>query len=47
MDCTPLALDAPGLDTLRARLGPHLVEPGHPGYDEARRVWNGMIDVHP
>lgn len=47
MDGTQLTYDEPGLDALRARLGPDLVEPDHPGYDDARRVWNGMIDVHP
>ena len=30
-------------DGLRGRL----VQPGEGGYDEARRVWNGMIDRHP
>ena len=30
-------------DALRGRL----VQPGEAGYDEARRVWNGMIDRHP
>src|SRR3954470_18138616 len=30
-------------DGLRGRL----VQPGEGGYDEARQVWNGMIDRHP
>src|SRR5256885_8692866 len=30
-------------DGLRGRL----VQPGEGGYDEARKVWNGMIDRHP
>ena len=30
-------------DGLRGRL----VEPGDGGYDDARRVWNGMIDKRP
>lgn len=24
-----------------------VITPGHPGYDAARRVWNGLIDRHP
>ena len=37
-------------DTLRdfgAALGGGLLSPGAPGYDDARRVWNGMIDRRP
>src|SRR3954470_18560329 len=30
-------------DGLRGRL----VQPGEGGYDEARKLWNGMIDRHP
>jgi FAD/FMN-containing dehydrogenase len=32
---------------LRFRFEGPLVVPGDPGYDEARRVWNGMIDKRP
>jgi len=32
---------------LRAALSSHLIEPGDSGYDQARRVWNGMIDRRP
>jgi len=35
---------APDLDD---RLRGELVRPGHAGYDEARRVWNGSIDRRP
>ena len=32
---------------LDARLGGLLLRPGDPGYDDTRKVWNGMIDRHP
>jgi FAD/FMN-containing dehydrogenase len=35
------------LRNLKVRLSGHLVEPTDPTYDEARRVWNGMIDRRP
>src|SRR5262245_16752292 len=31
----------------QSRLQGHLVRPNDDGYDEARAVWNGMIDRHP
>ncbi len=32
---------------LADRLTGDVIAPGHPGYDSARGVWNGMIDKHP
>ncbi|MSR23100.1 MAG: FAD-binding oxidoreductase [Gemmatimonadetes bacterium] len=34
-------------DELRARTRGPVFEPGVPGYDDARSIWNGMIDRHP
>lgn len=35
------------IDAFRAALAGRLIGPADPGYDERRRVWNGMIDRHP
>jgi FAD/FMN-containing dehydrogenase len=34
-------------DTLRARFSGEILQPAQPGYDAARRVFNGMIDRRP
>ena len=39
--------DARVIDQFRQRLQGNLVRPGDAGYDEARHVWNGMIDKRP
>lgn len=38
---------AEGLDGLRSRLRGELLTSGDGGYDNARRVWNEVIDKHP
>jgi FAD/FMN-containing dehydrogenase len=34
-------------ETLKQRLDGTIILPGNPGYDEARSIWNGMIDRKP
>ncbi|MFI9611963.1 FAD-binding oxidoreductase [Streptomyces sp. NPDC052023] len=34
-------------DELRSALRGEVIDRAHPGYDEARTVWNGLIDRHP
>src|SRR4029450_932191 len=40
-------LQVPDSARLRQAIRGELVVPDHPGYDQARRVWNGMIDKRP
>ena len=35
------------IEEFRASLRGDLLQPDHPDYDQARRVWNGMIDRRP
>ena len=35
------------IDRLRSGVGGTVVGPADPGYDDARRVWNGMIERQP
>jgi FAD/FMN-containing dehydrogenase len=45
----PATADSPTteLDALAARLVGEIVRPGDDGFDDARRGWNGMIDLSP
>lgn len=44
---TAVGFDAEKLDALEVGLSGTLLQPGDDGYDEARRVHNGLIDKHP
>ena len=35
------------IQEFKARLRGALLRPGEAGYDDARTIWNGMIDRHP
>jgi len=47
MTATTLPLDESAVGALAAALRGRLIRPGDTGYDEARAVYNGMIDVRP
>ena len=36
-----------GVDELRSVIGGPVLAPADPGYDEARKLWNAAIDMHP
>ena len=42
-----LAIDDATIEGLRSAIGGHVITPEDSGYDEVRKVWNGMIDRHP
>ncbi len=41
------AVDAAAIDALKSQLQGKLLQPGDGGYDEARTIWNDMIDRRP
>jgi hypothetical protein len=42
-----ITLNEAALKTLQIKLSGRLLTPASPGYDEARTIWNGMIDRRP
>jgi FAD/FMN-containing dehydrogenase len=42
-----LAIDDAAIESFGAQINGEVVAPEHAAYDEARKVWNGMIDRHP
>ncbi len=44
---TDIQLDSAAVTAFKARLHGALVCPEDPPYEQARKVWNGMIDKHP
>ncbi|WP_019451545.1 FAD-binding oxidoreductase [Cupriavidus sp. BIS7] len=42
-----MSAEQPGVNALRGALHGQVVLRGDPGYDTARKVWNGAIDSHP
>ncbi|PWG65375.1 FAD-binding oxidoreductase [Spiribacter halobius] len=47
LDGGTTTVDAPTVDAFAGALRGDIVAADHPGYDEARAVWNGMVDRHP
>ena len=47
IDGTDIGVKGEAVESLAGRMRGSLLRPESEGYDEARRVWNGMIDRHP
>ena len=44
---TGASIEEAAVEAFRAGLRGQLLRPGDDGYDEARKVWNGMFDRRP
>ena len=44
---TLISLSAEALESLQAAISGRLLPPDHPNYDQARTVWNAMVDQRP
>src|ERR687894_3007604 len=44
---TDSVLDNAAIEAFKSSLRGELLKPGDIGYEEARRIWNGMIDKRP
>ena len=42
-----VALGDAAIEQFKTGIGGNVITPEDPGYEEARRIWNGMIDRHP
>lgn len=47
LDGKVIAITDETIDGLRSQLTGDVLQPSDPGYDEARKIWNGMIDRKP
>ncbi len=47
LDTSGRRVPEPAVRRFEARLGGRMLRQGDPGYDDARKVWNGMIDKRP
>ena len=45
--CTEIGLERARVEEFKGTLRGDLIQPRDEGYDEARKVCNGMIDRHP
>src|SRR3989442_4508041 len=45
--CEATMVDQSAIEKFKASLRGELLRPGDSGYDDARKIWNGMIDKRP